>query len=295
MFYQIFSVMAPVLTAALAGFIWAKINPKLNTDSMGKLVINLATPCLIIYALSQAELSPQLLLDISLAAVLIMLASGLLAWGFCRLLGANPRVYIPGVVFSNNGNLGLPICLFAFGQQGLALAVAYFVVVALAHFSVGIMLFSGRLDFKSTLKSPISWAAVVGLALQFSSSDMPLWLENSLGFMGNVANPLMLIMLGASLAGIAVHGLLRPGIFALLRVWGGAAIGWLVSTLLNLDGLTQAVVILQASTASAAINFLLAKMYLGDGQEMAALVFSSTLLALVSIALLLPWLIPLAS
>lgn len=45
-----------------------------------------------------------------------------------RLTGMPPRVYLPSLVFPDIGNLGLPVCLFAFGQRGLALAIVFFAV-----------------------------------------------------------------------------------------------------------------------------------------------------------------------
>ncbi len=294
MLYQLFAVMAPVLSGVLIGYLWAK-RQAVDTAAMGKLVINIATPCLILSALNKTQLDGRQLLDIGLAAVLVMLLSGLLAWWLAARLKVERRIYVPGVVYSNNGNIGLPICFFAFGDAGLALAVVYFVVVALSHFSLGLMLFSGRFQLAPLLRSPIAWSALIAISSQLLSISWPLWLESSLSFMGAVANPLMLVMLGVSLAGLQLSGLRVPMLFALLRVVGGSLLGWLVAWLLGLSGLAMAVVILQASTASAAINYLLAKTYVGQEEQMAALVFGSTLLCLPFIALILPLLMALAA
>lgn len=289
MLYPIFAVMAPVLSCMAIGYWWAKC-AVVDTKAMGQLVLNVGTPCLIVYALNATDLQPLQLGVIGLAALLVMLLTGLLAYALCRWLAVDPRVYVPGVVYSNNGNIGLPICLFAFGDAGLALAVAYFVTVALSHFSVGLMLFSGRWQFKALWQSPIAWSALAAIAMQLLGGSLPEWLDNSLGFIAGVTNPLMLVMLGISLAGLRLGRFKIPLFFALVRVLGGACAGYAVALGLGLSSLALAVVVVQASTASAAINYLLAKRYVGDGDDMAALVFCSTLMALLFIALLLPWL-----
>ncbi|MEZ5483325.1 MAG: hypothetical protein R3E73_14585 [Porticoccaceae bacterium] len=46
------------------------------------------------------------------------------------------------MIFSNSGNMGLPLCLFAFGQEGLVLAVAYFLPLTVLHMSVGLFIVS---------------------------------------------------------------------------------------------------------------------------------------------------------
>ena len=53
------------------------------------------------------------------------------------------HTFLGPLMFSNSGNVGLPICLFAFGEPGLALGMTYFAVSATFHVSLGGPLFAG--------------------------------------------------------------------------------------------------------------------------------------------------------
>ena len=43
--------------------------------------------------------------------------------------------FLPALTLGNTGNLGLPLCLFAFGEQGLGLAVAVYVTNSVLQFT----------------------------------------------------------------------------------------------------------------------------------------------------------------
>ena len=60
---------------------------------------------------------------LAVAAALVVLGSGLLAWPRGRLFGFAPRVFLPPMMFNNSGNMGLPLALFAFGEAALPAAM----------------------------------------------------------------------------------------------------------------------------------------------------------------------------
>jgi predicted permease len=57
-----------------------------------------------------------------------------------RAAGLPSKVYLPSLIFPNVGNMGIPICLFAFGEQGMALAMVYFAITIIGQFTIGIAL-----------------------------------------------------------------------------------------------------------------------------------------------------------
>ena len=52
---------------------------------------------------------------------------------------------LPPFIMPNTGNMGLPICLFAYGTQGLGIAGAISSLIILFHFTVGVFLASKNL------------------------------------------------------------------------------------------------------------------------------------------------------
>ena len=52
----------------------------------------------------------------------------------------------------NTGNMGLPICLFAYGSQGLGVAAAISALIILCHFTLGVFLADRKFNFNVILK-----------------------------------------------------------------------------------------------------------------------------------------------
>ena len=53
---------------------------------------------------------------------------------------AGRAAFLLVVVFSNSGNFGLPVVLFAFGREALTFATVYFVIAAVLSYTVGVFL-----------------------------------------------------------------------------------------------------------------------------------------------------------
>ena len=47
---------------------------------------------------------------------------------------------LPPLILPNTGNMGVPICLFAYGTSGLGVASAVASVIILLHFTLGVLL-----------------------------------------------------------------------------------------------------------------------------------------------------------
>src|SRR5690606_20007935 len=166
-------------------------------------------------------------------------------------------VFSPAFLFSNTGNLGLPICLYAFGEPGLALSVAFFIVLSGTQFSLGELL-AGERSLKKVLLNPTLLSVALALPVVFRELQLPRWLQNSLNLLGGMAIPLMLLTLGVSLAPIRVRHLAQGLALGGLRVACGASLAWLVGTWLAVPPLTLGVLILQASMPVAVFNYLFA-------------------------------------
>ena len=63
--------------------------------------------------------------------------------------------------FSNSGNLGMTIALFAYGSLGLELAIIVFMVTSILHFTIGVSIWSGKWSIKFLAKTPVIYAVVL--------------------------------------------------------------------------------------------------------------------------------------
>jgi predicted permease len=80
------------------------------------------------------------------------------------------KVYLPPLVFANTGNMGLPLLLFAFGNEGFKVGILYMVSMTVLHYSLGIMILSFDKSPFELFKLPLLYSAMVGILLSLSAS-----------------------------------------------------------------------------------------------------------------------------
>ena len=293
MYFQIFIVLFPVILCAFLGALWARSGQRYDSDFVSRLVLNIGAPALILSTLSQVAIDPSLFADIAIACVLVSLTMALLGFVIPRLLGDDVRTYLPSFVFPNVGNMGLPVCMFAFGEQGLALALIFFMVLSVAHFPVGILMAGGREagGLMGIIKMPILYAIALAVLLMMSGAVLPDFLNNAVSLIGAMTIPLMLITLGVSLYSLKVSGWGKALLYSLIRILGGLSAGFLVVWWLDIEGVARSVVLIQSSMPVAVFNYLFAVRFDRQPDAVAGLVVVSTLLSFVSLPILLSWLI----
>jgi predicted permease len=287
MYAEILQVLAPILLCVATGFAWSKSGRDFDGDFISRLVINVGAPCLVIGTLSKVELPAQSLLQILAAAALVLVLTALLAALLCRLLKLSFSVYLNPLIFPNTVNMGLPVSFFAYGDQGLAVALGIYLVVSIAHFSFGIALVSGQNGWRNTLRSPIVYSGLIAAALVLTETRLPLWLESSFTLLGSFTIPLMLLTLGVSLAQLKVRDFALSGLLAVARLSIGLLVGLAAAELMALEGVIRNVVIIQSTMPAAVFNYLMAKRYHQSPEAVAGLVVVSTLLSFATLPLLL--------
>src|SRR6185503_20119137 len=146
------------------------------------------------------------------------------------------NAFLPSVALGNSGNLGLPLCLFAFGEPGLAFGIAVFAVSSVVNMTVGQMISAGRFSPAVLLKTPVIYALVIAFASMGTGVAPPKWLANALETLGHMAVPAMLLALGVSLQRLQLGRLKVSTFVAVLRLGVGFAGGLAVATLLGLEG-----------------------------------------------------------
>lgn len=292
MLFELWNVIAPVLVCTAIGVFWGRSSTPYAAEFVSRAVMNIGAPCLIVSTISQAEISGQGFAQVALAASLIFIGTAALAVLVIRYSGGDVRSLLSAVVFPNNGNMGLPLCLFAFGEEGLALALAFFLVQMTALMTGGVALMSrantGLVPMLRDLaKQPLIYSIVVALWLLSSGTTLPLWIDSTVELLAGFTIPLMLITLGVSLSSLTTTGWWRSIGFSVLRIGGGLVFAWIVVSLLGLAGTAKNVVLLQSIMPAAVFNYLLALKFDRDPNAVAGIVVASTVMALVAVPLLL--------
>ena len=190
-------------------------------------------------------------------------------------------------MFPNVGNMGLPLCLLAFGDIGLALGIAVFTVMVVIQFVVSPIIAGNITSPMELARIPILYAVAASLVVILGDLEPWAWVVNTTKILGGMVIPLMLTTLGISLARLRVVGLARADGIAVLRVGLGFGVGLAVATGLGLEGAAKGVLVLQSSLPVAVFNFLFAERYQTRPTDVAGAVVVSTLLSFAALPALL--------
>lgn len=292
MFNQLFAIIAPILICAGLGYAWARRGIQYPVDFVTRIVMNIGAPCLILASFSKTDIEIEKMTELALATLLVLLIMMIIGFVLIKSARLKLSTFLPSLLFPNIGNMGLPLCLFAFGEAGLALGLTIFLVIFTLQMSLGIALVAGWGKLSSLFKQPVLWATAVAVFLVNGGYTLPAWLDNTTSILGGLTIPLMLITLGVSLAELKVSEWKHSLLFSVIRVVGGFGLAVLVAALLGLKGADRGVLILQSSMPVAVFNYLLALRYRREPGEVAGMVVLSTLLAFVLLPLMVGFVLP---
>lgn len=183
--------------------------------------------------------------------------------------------------------MGLPLCLLAFGDEGLALAVAFFTVYVVLQMTVGVSFVSGNFSIKSVLKMPVIPATIFASIFLFGDLAVPAWIFNTTKLIGDLTIPLMLFTLGVSLASLKIGSLKTAFWLSSLRLGMGFGVGVALASIMGLSGAAAGVVILQCAMPAAVFCYLFAQRYGQRPEEVAGLVIVSTFMGFAVLPALL--------
>ncbi|MDA0260663.1 MAG: AEC family transporter [Proteobacteria bacterium] len=284
---NLFAIIAPLFICAGLGYLWAKREWPFDTAMVTPLAMNIAVPCLAFSAISTLKVDAAAFGELALS-ILAAFASFLVIGAAClKAAGLPMRTYLPSLTFPNVGNMGLPLCLFAFGDTGVALGMAWYVIASLGHFTVGIWIVSGSASPMILLKTPIVYSLIVAFSFMLTGTEPPKWALNTTQLLGNLGIPLMLLTLGVSLARLRVVGLIRSVALSALRLVMGLAVGLAIAALFGLEGVARGVLILDCAMPVAVFNYIMAERYGQGSSEVASMVVISTALSFATLPLLL--------
>jgi len=288
---ELVAIVLPVYVCAGIGFAWVRSGRRYDTELMTDLVFYVGAPCLVFTSLVSHSIGNEVLEEMFVAALVSVASLAALASVVLWITGQPLRTYLAPMTFGNAGNMGLPLCYFAFGDAGLALGVCYFVTGALLHFTVGQAIWSGRASPGDLVRSPLVWTVALAAAVLAFDVTVPRWLLRTTTLLGDFTIPVMQLTLGVSLAGLEVGHVRRSVLLSALKIGGGIAIGFAVANLLGLDGLARGVLVLQCAMPVAVFNYMFAVRYERAPSEVASVIVASTLIALLTTPLLIAVLI----
>src|SRR6185503_2111682 len=195
-------IILPVFLVVALGYAWGR-RARPDMQAVNRLSMNLLGPALIFSALASKDFDVHANGVLMIAAVGVVLGSGLIAWPVARALGVDYRTFLPPMMFNNCGNVGLPLAVLAFGAAGFSSMVALFTISNLLHFTVGVWMIDHHARIGKLLRTPMVLATFAGFACALLKPPLPDWLTVAIRMVGDALVPVMLISLGVRLTSLA--------------------------------------------------------------------------------------------
>jgi malate permease and related proteins len=293
-----FENLLPIFLAAAAGYVlsWKS---DLEARHVSKVLFYIFSPALV-FTLIQRYITPDIpLLRMTVITIATMLLVALLVFLIARALGYSREMTMAMVLpamLLNTGNMGIPVTLFVFGEEGLAYGTVVTIITVIMSYSAGVIVASlGKADIKTSLlslvKLPMLYGVLLAVLMYFTGWSLPLPVGRAVDLMADAAIPTMLVLLGMQLQ----KANLRENIRALFistsaRLVAGPLIMLGLSSLIGMQGLVQQVSILQAGMPGAVTATVLATEYDTNPEFVTAAITIGTVLSPLTLTPLI-WLL----
>jgi predicted permease len=288
----VFESVFPIFALIAVGYCLARVRD-IDLGPFTDMVIYLTAPCLVLSSFLHHPIPVRDFGQVFLAALGIVAITGLAFGTGLRAAGkleAFRGLLLP-VMFMNTGNMGLALNQLAFGPEGLSYAVIFFVSVATLHYSLGIAMLKVRSGFREVLRLPLIYAAVLGVGLNLGRVSLPTWIVTPIDLIGQIAIPLMILILGYQLRHVHFQGVGLSAMCAILRIGGGFLTGLVMVKILGLSGTAAKVVILMSSLPPAVLNSVLAKKFDRNPELVSSTILIGTLISILTTPTILYWLL----
>lgn len=290
---QIITIIGPTFFAIALGYLFGRVTHA-SAATLVDVAMFIATPCLVFYSMYTSSVVMGDALRLWATCLIVVAGTFAIAWlVFGLRRKGSSGLYLP-IIFANTINIPLPIIYLAFGDEGVAKAVLYYIPNGLLIYSLGVYMASGhgalRQGLRAVLRTPLIYAAVIGLVLNLGGVPLPSVFTNALKFVGQAAVPLMLIVLGMSIGRFRFNQIPTTIAASIIRMGGGFAIGLLAVWLLGMSGVPRAVALFESAMPSAVFVSILCSKYKNEAELASSIVLTTTLMAVGAIPALLYYL-----
>ena len=221
----ILATISPVflLVGIGAAAVHTGLLPRVSMPHFGQFVFNFAMPCLLFHAVSHQAIGQVVSLRYLLAyagASLLMMGIGLCTMRYVfHRPGAESGLFGLGSCMGNCAFIGYAVATFVYGahavgpiamtltvENGLLLPVA----LAIAELEIGHHPHLGGLLAQTALRlarHPLILAIAAGMVFSIAHLSLPAVPEKVVSMLGNAAAPVALVMVGGTLVGVELHGI----------------------------------------------------------------------------------------
>ncbi len=285
LYIKLFDVLFPVFFVIGVGYYLGKKDPNFDTNFITNFAGNIGTPAMIFYTITTTGVTLSVFIEYFIYALIVIGGFSIVGLIFLFLLKRDVISELPPLILPNTGNMGIPICLFAYGSLGLGVASAIASVIILLHFTVGVLLAKKSFSLEILIKNVPIYGIIVAVIFLYFEWEVPGFLENTTFLLTYTTIFLVLMSLGIALSRFKVISWTHASILGAVRVLIGPFIGFVLIKYLKLDGFAAGVLLIQSSMPSAVLTYLVGSMYSERRvvDSVASVIVTSTLMSLVTV------------
>lgn len=293
----VFQTMLKLFLLLILGFVLFKchIFDEYTNKKISALIVNVASPMLIISSIAGVEGSNKSIVFLMIGAGILMYIGFIILGKIINRIFPFPKkdwpVYECMVVFANTGFMGYPVLLDVFGQEAVFYASLIHMAFNFFVYTYAIMCLTKgddsefKLNFKQLL-TPGIILIFVGIFIYLFDIQLPSVLMDTINSVGSLTAPLSMMMIGSSLAVYPIKDSFtdwRSYLFACVRLLIIPFVTMLICRLIHIDPYYANITIITNAMPVGSMVLMLATQYNANVKIVTRNIVVSTLLSVITI------------
>lgn len=293
----VFQTMLKLFLLLILGFVLFKchIFDEYTNKKISALIVNVASPMLIISSIAGVEGSNKSIVFLMIGAGILMYIGFIILGKIINRIFPFPKkdwpVYECMVVFANTGFMGYPVLLDIFGQEAVFYASLIHMAFNFFVYTYAIMCLTKgddsefKLNFKQLL-TPGIILIFVGIFIYLFDIQLPSVLMDTINSVGSLTAPLSMMMIGSSLAVYPIKDSFtdwRSYVFAFVRLMIVPFVTMIMCRLLHIDAYYANITIITNAMPVGSMVLMLATQYNANVKIVTRNIVVSTLLSVITI------------
>lgn len=293
----VFQTMLKLFLLLILGFVLFKchIFDEYTNKKISALIVNVASPMLIISSIAGVEGSNKSIVFLMIGAGILMYIGFIILGKIINRIFPFPKkdwpVYECMVIFANTGFMGYPVLLDVFGQEAVFYASLIHMAFNFFVYTYAIMCLTKgddsefKLNFKQLL-TPGIILIFVGIFIYLFDIQLPSVLMDTINSVGSLTAPLSMMMIGSSLAVYPIKDSFtdwRSYVFAFVRLMIVPFVTMIMCRLLHIDAYYANITIITNAMPVGSMVLMLATQYNANVKIVTRNIVVSTLLSVITI------------
>ena len=293
----VFQTMLKLFLLLVLGFVLFKchIFDEYTNKKISALIVNVASPMLIISSIAGVEGSNKSIVFLMIGAGILMYIGFIILGKIINRIFPFPKkdwpVYECMVVFANTGFMGYPVLLDVFGQEAVFYASLIHMAFNFFVYTYAIMCLTKgddsefKLNFKQLL-TPGIVLIFIGILIYLFDIQLPSVLMDTINSVGSLTAPLSMMMIGSSLAVYPIKDSFtdwRSYVFAFVRLLIVPFVTMIVCRLLHINPYYANITIITNAMPVGSMVLMLATQYNANIKIVTRNIVVSTLLSVITI------------